>query len=150
MMLGLPGSGKTTYSKKLQQELGITRLAVDEEYSMLGGDLSKTWDKEIALKAGTFIKIRTAELVAQNKSVILDLCPWIKSERDKYREHIESQGARCHIYYFEVDKQELLRRLAIRNESGNDYYIVSRKELDDFIQEFDAPYNEEVEVLKFY
>ena len=38
-MLGLPGSGKTTFSKKLQTELELERFSVDEEYSRLGGDL---------------------------------------------------------------------------------------------------------------
>ena len=37
MMLGLPGSRKTTFSKQLQVRLGVRRFAVDEEYSNIAG-----------------------------------------------------------------------------------------------------------------
>lgn len=148
MMLGLPGSGKTTFSKSLQGELKLKRLAIDEEYSKLGGNLKDPhWNKKIAEEAGTLIKQQTKDLVSNGESVILDLCPWVKDKRSEYRRYIESIGARCHIYYFKVDKSELLKRLAIRNDSGLDFYVISPEMLNDFIEEFDEPLNEEVEEI---
>ncbi len=148
-MLGLPGSGKSTFSNDLQSKLGIIRFAVDEEYSKLGGNLKDSyWDIDIATKAGDHIKQETIQLVANGQSVILDLCPWVKEKRDEYRNFIESINAECHIYYFDIRKQELLRRLSIRNKSGQDYYIISPEMLDDFIEEFDVPINEQVDLVE--
>jgi predicted kinase len=148
MMLGVPGSGKTTFSKQLQAQLDLPRFSVDEEYSKLGGDLrDHRWNKELAEQAGQYIRQRTKEYVAEGQSVILDLCPWVRVRRDEYRKYIDSIGASCHIYYFEVDKEELLRRLDKRNKSGEGYHIVSPDMLDAFIEEFDEPMNEDVELV---
>lgn len=148
MMLGLPGSGKTTFSKKLQSKLGLVRFSLDEEYSKLGGDLhDKNWDKQLAAKAGELIKSQTARLVCDNQSVILDLCPWVKSRRDEYRDFINTIGAECHVFYFDIEKEELLRRLHVRNKSGEDSHIISPEMLDDFIEEFDSPVNEQIEIV---
>ena len=145
-MLGVPGSGKTTFSKQLQAQLNVPRFAIDEEYSKLGGDLADhRWNKDLAAQAGEDIRQQTRELAAEGRSVILDLCPWVKERRDEYRQFIDSIGANCHIYYFEVDKEELLRRLDKRNRSGEDYHIVSPEMLDAFIEELDKPTEEEVE-----
>ena len=148
MMLGLPGSGKTTFSKDLQLKLSLKRFSVDEEYSRMGGDLSSPdWDKALATKAGTYIRDETAKEVSQGQSVILDLCPWMKNRREEYREFIKSIGGEPCAYYFDVDKEELNRRLAIRNASGDDFYIISSDMLDDFIEEFDIPINEDVVLI---
>ena len=148
MMLGLPGSGKTTYSKQLQRNLKILRLSIDEEYSKLGGSLSdSSWDENLATEAGQMIKKKTAVQVSSNRSVILDLCPWKKDKREEYREYIESLDALCHIFYFEVEKTELLRRLKIRNSSGEDSYIISPEMLNDFLNEFDIPSKSEVKKI---
>lgn len=150
MMLGLPGSGKTTFSKRLQFELDIPRLSIDEEYSKLGGKLhDSSWDKDLSALAGSNIREQTKRLVTNGDSVILDLCPWIKVKRDEYRLFVESIGANCHIYYFDIEKEELLRRLTDRNQSGEDHYIVQPKALDEFFQEFDEPINEDVEILRY-
>lgn len=149
MMLGLPGSGKSTFSSLLQDELGIAKLSLDEQYSRLGGDLrSQKWDEAIAVKANDFIKSRTKALVNQNQSVILDFCPWKKDERALYRNYVESLGAVCHVYYFEVPANELNRRILRRNESLKDgEHIVTPDMLQAFMNRFDPPDNEPFEIV---
>lgn len=148
-MLGLPGSGKTTYSKQLQRELGITRLSLDEEYSKLGGNLhNHKWNEKLAEEANESIRSKVQETISRKESVILDFCPWTKSERFAYRDFIESTSANCHIYYFDVPIEELKRRLSKRNENlGSDEHVVTPDMLDAFIKRFDPPNNERYELI---
>lgn len=149
-MLGLPGSGKTTFSRQLETEQGITKFSLDAEYSRLGGDLtSHKWSDKIADEASDFIKLRVRDLVSQNKSVILDFCPWKKGERAQYRKFIESIGADCHVYYFDLPIDELKQRLSKRNSarSGNGH-IITPDMLDAFTARFDPPTDEPYEAVR--
>lgn len=150
MMLGLPGSGKTTYSKQLKSMLSIPRLSLDEEYSKLGGDLhSHKWNEQIADKASMLIKSRIKKLIESNESVILDFCPWKKGERSQYRDFVESIGANCHIYYFDTSITELNQRLLTRNGSlDTDIHIVTPDMMAAFIKRFDPPADEQYELVQ--
>jgi predicted kinase len=148
-MLGLPGSGKTTFSKKLQQDLNIPRLSLDEEYSKLGGDLdSPKWNTDIETEANETIRRQMKEIIQRGDSVILDFCPWKKEDRHKYREYIKSIGAVDHVYYLDIPSEELKRRLEVRNDNpSNDTHIVTVDMLDAFTTRFDPPYQEDFELI---
>jgi predicted kinase len=150
LMLGLPGSGKTTFSRKLQQDLDISRLSLDEEYSKIGGDLaSPKWDMSIEAEANERIKHQVKEIIECGESVILDFCPWRREDRHEYRKYIESIGAVGHVYYFNVPSDELRRRLEVRNSnSSNDTHIVTPDMLDAFTARFDPPEEEDYELVE--
>ena len=150
LMLGLPGSGKTTFSKSLQKELSIPRLSLDEEYSRLGGDLASTkWDVDIESGANQLIRSQIKELVSRGDSVILDFCPWKKDKRRDYKEFIHSIGANSHLYYFDVTIDELMRRLKERSTiSSSETHIVTSDMLNAFNARFDTPHNEDYELVE--
>lgn len=100
-------------------------------------------------QVGEAIKQKMLGQFASGKSVILDFCPWNCEERTAYREFIESNGATCHIYYFDVPKDELLARLDLRNqENDTAIQFMTPQMLEDFYKRFEAPKNEDVEVIK--
>lgn len=149
LMLGLPGSGKTTFSKVLQQELNIPRLSLDEEYSKLGGDLaSTTWDTNIEAEANETIKHQIKEIVERGESAILDFCPWKKEDRHNYKEYIASIGANSHVYYLDIPIEQLKQRLELRNNHlSKNTHIVTADMLDAFTARFDPPYDEDFELV---
>jgi len=149
MMLGITGSGKTTFAHELSAELGIEVLSLDQEYSHLGGNLkSHEWNEEAAFKAGEQVKDKLGESIEKGQSVILDFCPWNKEGRNSYRDLVTSLGAACHIYYFDIPKQTLLKRLTGRNASANNEQVVTESMLDNFFERFEPPINEDVELIK--
>lgn len=152
LMLGLPGSGKTTYSKNLAKKLDLPRLSLDEEYfAMVGSMQREYWDVEIVRQVSEKIKHEALDILKKGQSVIIDYCPWTRQERDEYNKSIEANGAECHIFYFDVPKNELLRRLDKRNKlrSPENQYITPEM-LDDYSDMFDPPKNEKVEIVKFH
>lgn len=150
LMLGLPGSGKTTFSKALQKELRIPRLSLDEEYSRLGGNLANTkWDIGIESAANQLIRNQIKEIVSSGDSVILDFCPWKWDKRHNYKEYIHSLGAKSHLYYFDISVEELMRRLKKRNtSSSSEAHVVTPDMMDAFITRFDPPYSEDYELIQ--
>jgi predicted kinase len=140
-MLGLPGAGKTTYSKQLADTLHLTRLSLDEEYANLGGDLnSHRWDELISSQANAHIKTRLSELVGMSQSAVLDFCPWKREERAQYITFLESLGADVQMYYFDIPLAELNRRLTTRNNnSTNKAHHVTPEMLAAFAKRFDPP-----------
>jgi predicted kinase len=144
MMLGLPGSGKTTFSRELERKLHVSRLSLDEEYARFGGDLtSRHWDKESDAMAKAHINARLEALVDQGESAILDFCPWKEGERTAYRQYLESLGAVSYVYYFDVPHETLLKRLAARNiANAGDTHVVTPEMLENFIKRFDPPSHE--------
>lgn len=149
LMLGLPGSGKTTFSKELRQKLNIPRLSLDEEYSKLGGDLTSTkWNTNIEAEANETIKHQIKEIVERGESVILDFCPWKKEDRHKYQEYIASTGANSHVYYLDIPIAQLKQRLELRNNNlSKNIHIVTGDMLDAFTARFDPPYGEDFELV---
>lgn len=140
MMLGVTGSGKTTFAYTLGKEHHIDVLSLDKEYEQQGGNLrDHRWNHEAATAAGNIIKQKVREYITSNQSVVLDFCPWTKNERLEYRQFIEGLGATCVIYYFDVSFEELLKRLTARKDGQ----IVTSDMLTDFFDKFEPPTSDE-------
>jgi predicted kinase len=144
MMLGLTGSGKTTFARDLREKLLLDVLSLDAEYERQGGKLNNPkWDVAAASRAEEVINAKVREYVQSGESVILDFCFWLREGRMQYREFIKSIGAKCHVYYFELPIEELWKRL----ESRSDGQVVTREMLDDFVRRFQLPVDEKVELV---
>ncbi len=149
LMLGLPGAGKTTLSLQLSSELALPRFSLDEEYfSVVSNHQQSERDFGIEAQVEEMIKDRVVALLATGESVVLDYCPWRIDQRRNYYSFITSHGAAPKVHYLPVEREELLRRLAIRNSLRDArYQYMSAEMLDDFYGRFDPPAEEEAQYV---
>jgi predicted kinase len=114
---GLPGSGKTTLARGLEQEVPALRLTADDWLHELYPDITTS-----EAEAGPFrsrverlqwmTAVRALELGC---NVVLDWGLWAREERDLYRAGAREVGARVVLCLLDPPVDELWNRLSRRN-----------------------------------
>lgn len=148
LMVGLPGSGKTTEAKKLEQEYNALRLTPDEwQYFLFGHDITAPEHDDRHTRIEELMWEVAAKVLKLGTDVILDFGVWTKSERDKFRCQANSVGAGFKIHYMDVPNDVIWERLTVRNKSAGDnaVFYVGKEEFDEWSGLFEIPTKEELE-----
>ena len=118
LMVGLPCSGKTTRAKELENELFALRLTPDEWHiNLFGHDVyDPEHDGRHALIEDRLWQI-AARALSLRINIILDFGFWAKEERDDYRARAKKLGARSEVIFMDVDEEELMKRVRVRNDN---------------------------------
>jgi predicted kinase len=146
-MVGLPCSGKTTLAKQLEQERSALRLTPDEwQVALFGQDAEEPeHDARHSLIEAMLWKIagRALEL---GTNVILDFGFWAREEREDYRLRAKRLGASSEVHFLDVPKDELLRRLAVRNsQRPHGSFHIPEESMLPWIEFFQRPTPDELE-----
>jgi len=123
LMVGLPGSGKTTMARQLETEHPALRLTVDEWHIRLfGSDISDdsdeaAWAAHNARHAAVEALLwdTAARVLALGIDVILDFGFWTRRERDAFRAKARALGAGFRIHFADLPAEPLLERIRGRN-----------------------------------
>jgi predicted kinase len=143
LICGLPGSGKTTLAKELERALPALRLAADEWMSRIVGDGFDDEKRSIVEAVQWEIAARVLSL---GIDVILENGFWSRKERDQYRLRAAALGADTKLHFLDVPRDELLRRLALRNAaSPPDTFPVTAAQIDLWSDWFESPAPDELE-----
>jgi predicted kinase len=137
LICGLPGAGKTTLAKRLEDELRAVRLCPDEWKHDLGVDY---YDEEMRVRLEHRLWRLGQELLGLGQSVILENGFWAREERDELRLAARTLGVAVELHYLEAPVDELWRRLEIRNELALPGTVpIKREDLNKWAQQFEAP-----------
>lgn len=153
LMCGVAGSGKTTYSKRLEQQ-GYERLSVDEEiwrrFGRYGIDYPASDYGELSIVVEAALRERLQELLAeQGRRVVIDFSFWQRAERGRYKRLVEQAGGTWRLVYLRVDRDELRRRLNHRNSrvDANAAFPITEEILQRYLNDFEPPEGEGEEVV---
>jgi predicted kinase len=112
LICGLPGSGKSTLAKQLEQEHRALRLTPDEWMARIVGDGYDEATRAVVEEIQWEIAQRVLSL---GVDVVVESGFWSRRERDEFRARAAALGAKSKLYFLEVSREELSRRLALRN-----------------------------------
>ncbi len=141
LICGLPGAGKTTLAKQLEQEHAAIRLCPDEWIAALLADANDITERDRLRDPVEALQWQMGQrALVLGTNVILENGFWSRAERDSYRAQAEALGARVELHYLAVTRDELWRRLARRNTNlPPGTFAVNEAELDLWLSWFEAP-----------
>ena len=138
IVCGLPGSGKTTYAKRLQASLNAIRFCPDEWIDALSLDI---WDERRREKIEGLQWQLSQQLLALGLTAIIEWGTWGRSERDALRLRARELGASVELHYLSAPVDVLLYRLQHR---GAEDPPIQREQLLQWVNAFQAPTAEEL------
>jgi len=146
-MIGLPCSGKTTLAKNLEHERSALRLTPDEWQVGLFGQDAKEPEHDAR---HSFIEAMLWNIASRalelGTSVILDFGFWAREEREDYRLRAKRVGASSEVHFLDVPKEELLRRLLVRNsQPSQESFHISEESMKPWREFFQKPTPEELQ-----
>lgn len=146
MMCGIAGSGKTTFSKMLEQE-GFIRLSVDEEiwatHGRWGIDFPMEKFDEYRKSAENRLRNRLVELIHDKQQVVIDFSFWDRVRRNQYKKLIEDSGGKWKLIYLKVHPKDLRERLKLRNQRFDaNSFPISEERLASYLNGFEVPNGE--------
>jgi predicted kinase len=112
VVCGLPGSGKTTFAKSLEDRLGAVRLSADDWLDALSIDL---YDEDMRSKVEAMQWRLGQELLARGLIVIVEWGTWARSERDALRVGARALSAAVELHYLSASAEVLFARIQERN-----------------------------------
>lgn len=147
LLAGLTGSGKTTVAQALADH-GFTRLSVDEEVHRLHGRYGVDYPEHTYFERERpvveAVRARFVKELEAGNDVVLDHGLWRRGDRDVWRQAVHEAGGLPLVVYLPANRDELLRRLAERNQREDaNALTVTPEALDDFFARFDTPTQDE-------
>ena len=137
LMVGLPGTGKTTQARRLEVEENALRLTKDEWVKALYGLANPPSASDVIEGRLIEIGLRALEL---GVNVVIDYGLWGRDERSALRQAAADLGAAVEVRYCEVTPSEQRKRLDQRHaEAPHTTWHMSDEELAEWAAIISVP-----------
>ncbi|GAB4455864.1 MAG: AAA family ATPase [Armatimonadaceae bacterium] len=146
LICGLPGAGKTTLARQLEQSRQAVRLCPDAWIKAVIADESDRAELDRLRDPVEKLQWEMAQrLLTLGVTVILENGFWSREERTAFRTQAQALGAAVELHYLQVPKDELWRRIEQRNRDlDNESFYNSRDEVEEWWRVFEPPDPEEL------
>lgn len=141
IICGLPGSGKSTFAKCLQESLDAVCLSPDEWMDALSINL---YDEESRAKIEALQWQLGQKLLKLGLVVIIEWGTWGKSERDTLREGARKLGAAVELHYLSAPPEILFERIQRR---GMENPPIKREDVFRWAEIIQVPTEEELNLF---
>ncbi len=142
LLVGLPGSGKTTRAREIEQAHRALRLSPDEWMIPLFGESEAAGKRDIIEGRLIWVALRA---IQAGVSAILDFGFWSRNERSALVWLAASLGARAVVIYLDVDEPTQVARIGTRFTTAPDStFALSAEELSRWRALFQIPTDEEL------
>ena len=115
VVCGLPGSGKTSHAKQVEQTLGGVRFCADEWMDAIGVSL---WDSEARQRIESLQWRIAQEILRLGGTVVIEWGTWARSERDVLRTTARELGAAVELHFLDAPVDVLFDRIRRRDREG--------------------------------
>ncbi len=143
LICGLPGSGKTTFARQLEEQGTGVRLSPDEWMTSLGLHL---YDEAARERVEQLQWTLAQRLLSAGTDVILENGFWSKEERDSYRATAQSLGCDTRLHFLDVPVEELQRRIIAHNRDAPPDAVVDPDDVLAWSKMFEPPTADELAV----
>lgn len=128
---GYIGAGKTTFARRLEQELPAIRFSHDEWMAYLYGDDPPVDQFPVFRhQVSRLIGKQWTRCVELGLHVVLDIGFWSRRERDETRAAAVALGAGARLYRLECPEDEAWQRVEKRNRHLDGSLLIVRHTFD--------------------
>jgi predicted kinase len=138
ILVGLPGSGKTTHATALEHDLHAIRFSPDDWMVALGIDI---YDEPQRQKIETLQWQFGQKLLRLGLTVIIEWGTWARAERDALRLEARSAGAAVELHFLTAPVEVLFERIRRR---GMENPPIEREAIERWARIFEPPTPEEM------
>jgi predicted kinase len=142
LMMGYPGSGKTTVAKIVSEATGAVHLWSDIERHLMFGH--PTHSEKESVKLYDELNRRTEKLLGDGKSVVFDTSFNFRSDRYKLKEIADRQGAVTVVLWVTMPLGEAKRRSVGAGRRRNGYHTrMTEEHFDELVSKLEPPAEDE-------
>ena len=141
IVCGLPGSGKTTHARQIEQDLHAVRFCPDEWMNVMEVSL---WESEARERIEHLQWKLAQEFLRVGRSVVIEWGTWSRSERDALRTGARALGAAVELHFLDAPLEVLFERIRHRNREAPP---ITLEDLMKWSQLFERPSLEELELF---
>lgn len=138
IVCGLPGSGKTSHAKEIEQNLRAIRFCADEWMDAMGINLSES---EARQRIEELQWKMAQQILSIGGIVVIEWGTWARSERDVLRIEARCLGAAVELHFLDAPLDVLFDRIRRRNMETPPIIL---EDIERWAQMFERPSAEEM------